>query len=282
MLIRFHEFKWHGADVKKNKTVLIPKFREFYKLPIIPEHFYYNVREVRTSDDTEIVIKLMIFYELTNIEKMLEMTHDPVADFINAVCADIVTFAAKLKYEEFQQQAGKLNSQNTYPQLMHRAARIGYNISKVVYRGYHAGDHLQAMQDNAIKSRTELKLSKEVQEMQQKIADYKLTKEQARSNEKKEMEKRIHEHKQKVETMKKETELQLSETRHTEKLKIEEMQKKANLDLEAAEKDHKIEVLGKLQDLGVDMTKYLVNRNGHAVHQELQVVSRVNDNEMGI
>ncbi|XP_070551232.1 uncharacterized protein [Ptychodera flava] len=129
-----HEFKWHGADMKTNKTVMIPEFAKFTKLSIIPQHFYYNVREVRTCDDTQIVVKLMIFYELTDIEKMLELTHDPIADFINAVCADVVSFATKLSYEEFQQQASKLNSQNTYPQLMQRAKRIGYNISKVVYR----------------------------------------------------------------------------------------------------------------------------------------------------
>jgi hypothetical protein len=29
-------------------------------------------REVRTKDDTQIVIKLMIFFQLDNIEKMLD------------------------------------------------------------------------------------------------------------------------------------------------------------------------------------------------------------------
>ncbi|XP_006812186.2 uncharacterized protein LOC102804353 [Saccoglossus kowalevskii] len=275
-----HEFIWHGANEKVNKTVMIAGYNRFTKLTIIPGHFYYNVREVRTYDDTQIVVKLMLFYELKNIEKMYVLLSQPPMYVINsmlflififsALCADVVAFAAKLSYEEFQQQAGKLNSLNTYPQLMQRSTRIGYEISKVVYRGYHAGEHLQLMQDNAIKSRTELKLNTEIQEGEQKIADYKIRKEQARSKEQQEMENRIHEHKQKLEDMKQECNLQLAEKRHIENTKLDEMESKMLQEIKAADDARQIETLNKLEQLGVDMTKYLVNRQGSAIDQEVQ------------
>lgn len=41
----------------------------------------------------------MIFFELKDIERMLDRTHDPIADFINAVTADVVTYASTLTYE---------------------------------------------------------------------------------------------------------------------------------------------------------------------------------------
>ena len=37
----------------------------------------------------------------------------------------------------------QLNLLESYPQLVTRAARIGYNITKVVYRGYSARAALQ-------------------------------------------------------------------------------------------------------------------------------------------
>lgn len=57
---------------------------------------YYNVNDVRTKDDALITVKLMLFFELRDIERMLDRTHDPIADFINAVTADIVAFAATM------------------------------------------------------------------------------------------------------------------------------------------------------------------------------------------
>jgi len=48
------------------------------------------VSDVRTSDDAQIVVKLMVFFEIKDIEKMLDSTQDPIADVINSVCADVI------------------------------------------------------------------------------------------------------------------------------------------------------------------------------------------------
>jgi len=40
-------------------------------LNFAPDQLYYNVDQVRTFDDALIRIKLMIFYELKDIEKMV-------------------------------------------------------------------------------------------------------------------------------------------------------------------------------------------------------------------
>ena len=52
--------------------------RRFKKLRVIADQTYYNVGEVRTKDDTLLTVKLMIFFELKDVEKMLDNTHDPV------------------------------------------------------------------------------------------------------------------------------------------------------------------------------------------------------------
>eukprot|EP00050_Salpingoeca_kvevrii_P019076 m.82085 g.82085 ORF g.82085 m.82085 type:complete len:435 (+) comp8251_c0_seq2:968-2272(+) len=181
-----HEFVWHGTD-PENKTRLVPKSRVFSVLPIIPDQFYYNVRDVRTADDVLITIKCMVFFELVNIERMLDSTNDPIADFVNSVCADVITYSASRTYEEFLEGTAQLSQLESYPQLVQRAERSGFTISKVVYRGYHASDSLQTMHDDAIRNRTELRLQSETQEKSQAIEDMKLACEAQRAGKKMEL-----------------------------------------------------------------------------------------------
>merc|ERR1712000_756541 len=76
-----HQFEWHGTD-RNNKTKKVPKGLKFTKLRVIPDQMYYNINDVRSKDDALITVKLMIFFELKDIERMLDRTHDPIADFI--------------------------------------------------------------------------------------------------------------------------------------------------------------------------------------------------------
>ena len=103
-----HEFKWHGAD-PGNKTKKIYGALQFTKLRVMADQTYYNVHEVRTKDDTLLTVKLMIFFELFDVERMLDKTHDPIGDFINAAASDVVAFCATLTYEEFQEKTSLLN-----------------------------------------------------------------------------------------------------------------------------------------------------------------------------
>lgn len=67
---RVHKFCWHGVD-DENKTKYVAEKNRFEVLNFAPSQLYYNVDEVRTSDDAVIRIKLMIFYELKDIQTMV-------------------------------------------------------------------------------------------------------------------------------------------------------------------------------------------------------------------
>ncbi len=73
----------------------------------------------------------MVFFELTNIELMIDKTHDPIGDFINALSADVVNHASAKSYEDLFVDTRVLSDLDTYPELVSRARRIGYNITKV-------------------------------------------------------------------------------------------------------------------------------------------------------
>ena len=59
---------------------------------------------------------------------------------------------------DFIDKSSQLNELQTYRRLVERASKIGYDITKVVFRGYLASPKLQQMHDSSINTRTKLKL----------------------------------------------------------------------------------------------------------------------------
>ncbi|XP_048752374.2 uncharacterized protein LOC125663964 [Ostrea edulis] len=267
-----HTFTWHGAD-PNDKTRMIPGHNTFQKLAVIPDQFYYNVKDVRTQDDTMITVKLMLFYELKDVTKMLDSTTDPIADMMNAVCADVIAFAGKVSFEEFLNQTQILSDLSTYPQLTQRGDKIGYIVQKVVFRGYHASEHLQRMQNASIESRTQLRLESEIEEQKSKLADFKLSKEQERTKLVHDMEKAKQDHKQKIAELEQQHKLELREMEHHKMLEISSLFTKAKLGLSAAEKEWDCEFLKKLGAINVNLTDYLRTQNGPPIAEEIRVVT---------
>ena len=76
----------------------------------------------------------MIFYQLENLDKMLEATADPIADIINASCSDTVQYCSKLTYEEFVNSTSNMSDLSTYGQLTERANAIGYKVKYFTYK----------------------------------------------------------------------------------------------------------------------------------------------------
>merc|ERR1711988_790581 len=152
----------------------------FSKLRVCPEQTYFDVEGVRTKDDALVSVKVMIFYRLQDIDTMLKETHDPTADFINSVSSDVVEFVAGKSFEEFKSATDQLNELSVYQQLTTRAKGIGFEVTKVVFRGYGAPSRLQKMHDDAIERRTKLVLERENEEQEQQLQDIKLEREEAR------------------------------------------------------------------------------------------------------
>jgi len=164
---------------------------------------YFNVSNVRTSDDALLSVNLMIFFCLIDIEKMFENTHDPVSDLINSVTADIIDFASqkKKKFEEFKKESEKLNQIETYIQLQSRANKVGYEITKVIFRGYETSQKLQDMHNSSIETRTSIQLKIESETQQQNLEDYKIEKLHSRNEKEREMKEKEVEHQSRVDLL---------------------------------------------------------------------------------
>jgi hypothetical protein len=169
-----HTFTWHASQGGHLGAVKIPKGLVFQKLWLMPDQMYHDVADVRTADDAVLTIRLMIFFELIDIERLLETSHDPIGDFVNAATSDVVAFVGRYDFEAFKRNVTQLNELDTYRQLSSRAEQSGYRINKVVYRGYGAPDALQKMHDEAIEARTKLQLQRATEEQAQDLENYKL------------------------------------------------------------------------------------------------------------
>jgi hypothetical protein len=252
-----HEFVWHGTD-RNNKTKKIPGGLRFTNLRVIPDQFYYNTADVRTKDDALISVKLMLFFELKDIERMLNQTTDPIGDFINAVQADVITFASQMNYDEFIDSSSQLNELKNYPQLMGRSGTIGYEVTKVVFRGYHAGDKLQGLHDHSIEKRAQLKVRMEEEQQKQDLTDSKLCNQQQTSVLQQELLKEQKVHQYSMEKQQLTHQMELDTKKHRERIEREKDQRMAELEAQRQRQEEETAHLRELKKLGVDLTELLV------------------------
>lgn len=252
-----HTFQWHGSHGGSQGVNKVAKGLTFQKLWLMPDQMYHDVPDVRTADDAVLTIRLMMFFELLDIDRMLEATHDPIGDFVNAATSDAVDFVGRRTFAEFKKDTGMLNEIEAYKQLTVRAAQNGYRINKVVYRGYGAPDRLQQMHDQAIEARTKLQLERATEQQAQDLEDFKLTAQMNRAT------KRRTEQAAEVES-----ELEMSRKRQEADARHKESERTAGREARRRDAETEQEVrrqaeertrlhLAALKDMGVDLTAFL-------------------------
>lgn len=218
---------------------------------------YHDVVDVRTADDAVLTIRLMIFFELIDIETMLATTHDPIGDFVNAATSDVVDFVGKLTFDAFKSKTERLNDLVSYPQLTHRASQCGYRVHKVVYRGYGAPPALQSLHDEATENRVRLQLQRATEQQAQELEDFKLDRGLERGEKERQRQAAEQEH-------------QLALARQRETDEATQLERRAAADRTRSQADAAVETallaerkqlerehLGELGKLGVDLTALL-------------------------
>ena len=260
-----HTFAWHGADGGSHGARKVAKGLVFQKLWLMPDQMYHDVGDVRTADDAVLTIKLMMFFELLDIDRMLEATHDPIGDFVNAATSDVVDFLGRRTFEAFKLETGKLNELETYRQLTARAAQNGYRINKVVYRGYDAPARLQAMHDQAIEARTKLQLERATEQQAQDLEDFKLTAQMNRATRRRT--------EQAIEV---DTEIEMARKRQEAERAQKEAERSAAREGRRRDAEAELEVrrqaderqrahLERLKEMGVDLTAFLTQSRADRV-----------------
>ena len=260
-----HTFSWHGSRVEEDSYQKIPNALVFQKLWLMPDQMYHDVRDVRTADDAVLTIRLMLFFELIDIETMLVATHDPIGDFVNAATSDVVDFTGRHDFDSFKRNTDRLNDLATYRQLTARAAQCGYRVGKVVYRGYGAPESLQRMHDEAIESRTRLQLERATQQQAQELEDFKQGRQHQRAQHGRAEEASEVAHRIETERRQREAQLVLDERQRAfqrEQAARDDQEARAQAAARAAqEREH----LQALRGMNVDLTRYLTQARADQV-----------------
>jgi hypothetical protein len=232
---------------------------------MMPDQMYHDVADVRTADDAVLTIRLMLFFELIDIERMLDTTHDPIGDFVNAATSDVVEFTGKHTFESFKRGTERLNEPETYRQLAGRAAQCGYRINKVVYRGYGTADSLQQMHDHAIEARTKLQLDRATEEQAQDLENYKLDSQLARAGKRRGEQSVEVEHDLGLAARRQAQELRQREAQQVAARELRRLEGEQQLDLRRRQDAEQREHLAALRELGVDLTAYLTQARADRV-----------------
>jgi hypothetical protein len=252
-----HTFSWHASQGGSKGVVKVPGGLVFQKLWLMPDQMYHDVSDVRTADDAVLTVRLMIFFELVDISTMLDATHDPIGDFVNAASSDVVDFVARHDLESFKRHTNKLNEIETYKQLTARASQCGYRINKVVYRGYGAPERLQAMHDQAIEARTKLQLERETERQVQEVASAKLESDLERAAKRRVEQSHEVEHEVELQRKKLQASLQSREAMSAFRREQQRLSTDLKRTLAAQDDARQREHLGALKDMGVDLTAFL-------------------------
>ena len=248
-----HTFSWHGT-VGGQK---VPGALEFQKLWLLPDQMYHDVAEVRTADDAVITIRLMVFFHLQDIDRLLATSHDPIGDFVNATTSDVVEFVRQRTFDEFKQCSDQLNALATYRQLVARAEQCGYRIHNVVYRGYGAPPSLQQMHDAATESRTRLQLERATQQQAQELEDFKQERALARATRERAEAAAAFEHQAALRRREQEERLATERTQRDAERALAQLDATAKRQAAAADDAREQAHLAQLHSLGVDLTAVL-------------------------
>merc|ERR1711959_634148 len=171
------------------------------------------------------------------------------------------------------------NCRESYTTLTNAAEKIGYSVDKVVFRGYEASNKLQQMHDQAIETRTEMRLTTESEEQQQNLHDFRQDKEQSRALRQRQEEERTKHHQLHMENLEQEAKLtdwqrdtraKLAAEREEEEQKQALSQQQARLQLEAQKQHLRAceEHYERLHDLGVDLTQHLSQKADKVIRLE--------------
>jgi hypothetical protein len=262
-----HTFVWHASEGGSEGVRKVPKGLVFQKLWLMPDQMYHDVTDVRTMDDAVLTIRLMIFFELLDIATMLETSHDPIGDFVNAATSDVVDFTGRHNFDSFKQNTDKLNELETYRQLAVRASQCGYRINKVVYRGYGAPERLQQMHDQAIEARTKLQLERATEQQAQDLESFKLESQMLRAGKRRQEQTAEVGHQLELDQTKLAAGMRAKDSQCAFRREQQRLESEIRLEYRKRQDAHEREHLAELRRLGVDLTAYLTQSRADRVFE---------------
>ena len=260
---RFNEeqatYTVRGADTPDLETG-VAAIRNVLKT--LPDQFEVTIPRLRSLDNAEVSMNVMVFMQLVDVQKLLNSTHDPVTDLKVSITADLTEFVSKCTLDQLKERTHELNDLKMFRQSTQRADQIGYKVSKVTYRGYGFSREIDNMLKQNLVDETKLKIEKETAVKAQDIEDMKASRKVDRDLKWKEAE---------VTTNK--LDLDIERTRADQRraaISADAEQRRVATSAAMADEIAKLE---KLEAMGVDLTQYLVSQQRKPADKEVRITN---------
>ena len=232
-------------------------------------HMYLTTRDVRSKDDATVDLHVMIFFRCVDLERMLMNTNDTTSDIINGAAADLQQYGSQRTYEQLLADSGALSVMEHYPILAARLASIGYELEKVVYRGYSSSDKLQSMQDSSIASRTKLRLDADTKRHEMANQMMELSARQERQKIEHEQDEARALHETKMRALRARAEQEERDELHQQHVRHQAEEHRVELEHAHAKNRAQLTYLDGLRAMGVDLSAYLVAKDGNKADYQI-------------
>ncbi len=102
-------FRWTGSWEDGQENEKVPGAINFTILRLDNSQTYFSF-PVRTKDNVVLDINLMIFYSISDVEKLVKNTHDPMCEFYNKIQAFIWDQFSQKNFDEIKNQTSTMIS----------------------------------------------------------------------------------------------------------------------------------------------------------------------------
>lgn len=109
--------------------------------------------QVRTADEASLDLNFVITMQLHDVEKMLDVSKDPIRSLALAMSADVLGFGGTHTLEEMLSKTAELNNLDSFPRLRAAAEEAGFNIMNVLCKGYKSSPELEQMWAETVSTR---------------------------------------------------------------------------------------------------------------------------------
>ncbi len=175
---KLYTFTWTGGEKKE------PRYLRFDTLRTTPDQMYHDV-EVRTRDQVILTIKLMIYWQVVDVEKMIKRCDDLIGAMVNIVSSSVASCFGQVTFEEAATDPERrIQGIDTF-KSQEKWAEYGVRVEQVRLRGWRCADaQIQMILDQKIQNRTKIESDEEIAKAQHAVAMLKIGQERTELREK--------------------------------------------------------------------------------------------------
>lgn len=143
-----------------------PRSLRFSILRLQPTQAYLGVVG-RTSDNAEVLLKLMIYWKVGDPQKFLTSSDDPLGAMFNRIMSGLVAETQRMTFDQFKENPANMVQVLFGSEALKSYAELGIDIDRIILRGWEPKDQqVQRILNSAAALNTERDLQRAKHDME--------------------------------------------------------------------------------------------------------------------